>query len=128
MSVYLHDIPLPEAQARLKQAVQDAGLWGVLGMESIPLDEEIEYYGDPDYIVFTSDNTMEGRTTGMMLYWDSVKMCVQLPQIADKTYAVHEKTDIERIIFFDDRDVITVAGQPISEEKSAWRGYGDYQP
>ncbi len=39
MSVYLHDIPLPEAQARLKQALQDADLWRVLGAETIPLDE-----------------------------------------------------------------------------------------
>jgi putative molybdopterin biosynthesis protein len=39
MSVYLHDIPLPEAKARLQQALQDAGLWRVLGIESIPLDE-----------------------------------------------------------------------------------------
>ena len=39
MSVYLHDIPLPEAQARLKQALQESGLWQVLGMETIPLDE-----------------------------------------------------------------------------------------
>jgi len=39
MSVYLHDIPLSEAQARLKQALQDAGLWRVLGMDSIPLNE-----------------------------------------------------------------------------------------
>jgi len=39
MSVYLHDIPLPEAQARLQQALQDADLWRVLGTESIPLDE-----------------------------------------------------------------------------------------
>src|SRR5512145_6068 len=39
MSVYLHDIPLPQAQRRLKQALQDAGLWRVLASESIPLDE-----------------------------------------------------------------------------------------
>src|SRR5512138_1866223 len=39
MSVYLHDIPLPEAQRRLQQALQDADLWRVLGTESIPLDE-----------------------------------------------------------------------------------------
>jgi putative molybdopterin biosynthesis protein len=39
MSVYLHDIPLPAAQARLKQALQEAGLWRVLGTEIIPLDE-----------------------------------------------------------------------------------------
>jgi putative molybdopterin biosynthesis protein len=39
MSIYLHDIPLPEAQARFRQAIQDAGLWHVLGIELIPLDE-----------------------------------------------------------------------------------------
>lgn len=39
MSVYLHDIPLSEAQARLKQALQDADLWRVLGEEILPLDE-----------------------------------------------------------------------------------------
>jgi putative molybdopterin biosynthesis protein len=39
MSVYLHDIPLSQAQARLKQALQEADLWRVLGSEIIPLDE-----------------------------------------------------------------------------------------
>src|SRR5215470_13262061 len=39
MSVYLHDIPLPEAQKRFRQALQDADLWQVLGVEAIPLDE-----------------------------------------------------------------------------------------
>src|SRR5215208_4786171 len=39
MSVYLHDIPLSEAQARFRLALQEAGLWRVLGIEIIPLDE-----------------------------------------------------------------------------------------
>jgi putative molybdopterin biosynthesis protein len=39
MSIYLHDIPLAQAQARLQQALQEANLWRVLGMETIPLDE-----------------------------------------------------------------------------------------
>jgi len=39
MSVYLHDIPLSQAQARLKQALQSADLWRILGPETIPLDE-----------------------------------------------------------------------------------------
>ena len=39
MSVYLHDIPLPQAQARLREALQDTALWRVLGTETIPLDE-----------------------------------------------------------------------------------------
>jgi len=39
MSLYLHDIPLPEAQARFHSALEQAGLWRVLGKETIPLDE-----------------------------------------------------------------------------------------
>lgn len=40
MSIYLHDIPLPDAQARLEVALKDAGLWGVLAVDEIPLDEQ----------------------------------------------------------------------------------------
>ena len=39
MSVYLHDIPLAQAQARLESALRDADLWRVLSAETIPLDE-----------------------------------------------------------------------------------------
>src|SRR5215210_5824382 len=39
MSVYLHDIPLSEAQARFRLVLQEARLWRVLGTEIIPLDE-----------------------------------------------------------------------------------------
>lgn len=39
MSIYLHDIPLFQAQDRLRQVLQDADLWRVLGVEEIPLDE-----------------------------------------------------------------------------------------
>jgi putative molybdopterin biosynthesis protein len=39
MSVYLHDIPLPDARNRLQSALDEAGLWRVLGVESISLDE-----------------------------------------------------------------------------------------
>lgn len=40
MSVYLHDIPLEQAKNRFVQALQEAGLWGLLGVEEIPLDEQ----------------------------------------------------------------------------------------
>jgi hypothetical protein len=95
---------------------------------SIPLDEVIEYYGDPDSVRFTSDSPMGVTTTGLLLYWDSVPMFVELPPIADKTYPVDRKTKIGMIIFLDDQDVITVEGKQISEGKTTWRGYGDYQP
>ena len=37
MSVYLHDIPLDQAIARLDQALEEAGLFGILGEEELPL-------------------------------------------------------------------------------------------
>ena len=39
MSVYLHDIPFPEAIALLQSALEEADLWRVLAVETIPLDE-----------------------------------------------------------------------------------------
>ena len=39
MSVYLHDIPLDQAQERFFQALVSAGMGGVLGSEEIPLNE-----------------------------------------------------------------------------------------
>lgn len=41
MSVYLHDIPLPQAMARLDEALAAAGISGVLGVEELPLDENL---------------------------------------------------------------------------------------
>ncbi|MEA2009021.1 MAG: molybdopterin biosynthesis protein [Chloroflexota bacterium] len=39
MTIYLHDIPLPKAQAHLNEALAEAGLDGPLHAETIPLDE-----------------------------------------------------------------------------------------
>ncbi|GAB4577560.1 MAG: molybdopterin biosynthesis protein [Anaerolineales bacterium] len=39
MSVYLHDIPLDQAKARFAEALREARLDGILGMEEVPLDE-----------------------------------------------------------------------------------------
>lgn len=41
MSVYLHDIPLAQAQARFRQALEEAGLWRVLGAETLSLDDTL---------------------------------------------------------------------------------------
>ena len=39
-SIYLHDIPLEEVRSRLAEALQSAGLTGVLGKQAILLNEE----------------------------------------------------------------------------------------
>jgi putative molybdopterin biosynthesis protein len=40
-SIYLQDIPLPQALQRFQAALEDAGLWGPLGSEELPLDENL---------------------------------------------------------------------------------------
>jgi len=39
MSIYLHDIPLEEAKERFRLELESAGLFGLLGVEEIPLNE-----------------------------------------------------------------------------------------
>lgn len=41
MSVYLHDIPLPKARERFKEALLEAGLWKTLDTIELPLDENV---------------------------------------------------------------------------------------
>ena len=41
MSVYLHDIPLPQAQERFRQALEAESLWEILEIEELPLDENV---------------------------------------------------------------------------------------
>jgi putative molybdopterin biosynthesis protein len=40
MAIYLHDIPLDQAQAYFRKALEEAGLWKALGSEMIPLNEK----------------------------------------------------------------------------------------
>ncbi len=40
-SVYLHDIPLAEAQHALQSALRENGLWAVLGKEELPLSQHL---------------------------------------------------------------------------------------
>ena len=95
---------------------------------SVPLDEVIDYYGNPDEVWFTSENASAVTRTDLLLYWDSVHMFVLLPQVADNSYPLQRKTAVERIIYFyETPDITAVAGRQVGE-KAAWRGYGNYQP
>lgn len=41
MTIYLHDIPLNQAQECFHEALEKAGLWKTLGIEELPLDERV---------------------------------------------------------------------------------------
>ena len=39
--IYLEDIPLAEARTRFQEGIQKAGLWKILGVDSLPLDDHL---------------------------------------------------------------------------------------
>ena len=100
---------------------------GFSPLVSVPLEELIENYGEPNFGWLTQVDTTEPPNLGMVLDWSSINMYAELPQIASTTYTVQEMTDIERIIFFDEGEGIGVDGKTFTEEKLAWIGYGNYQ-
>lgn len=69
MSVYLHDIPLPEATARFEQALADAGLYGSLGVEEISLDENAlgRVLGQPVFAKISSPHYHASAMDGFAL-------------------------------------------------------------
>ena len=95
---------------------------------SISLGEIIEKYGEPDYVRL-NPNDLPGTTkTQVALYWDSIKMSVELPSIRSETYVVKKTTDIEMVIFFNEQQYFGLSEIPLGDEKIAWTGYGSYQP
>jgi hypothetical protein len=95
---------------------------------SIPLDELVEIYGELDDVWLSPDGSSKVPTTQMVLYWDSIGMFVELPEIANKSYVVKKTTNVVMIIFFNEGQVLRIAGKPLGTEKVHWNGYGAYEP
>jgi hypothetical protein len=95
---------------------------------SIPLGHLIERYGDPNYVRLDPKGPPNAPAIGMALYWDSIRMSVQLPQTKNKSYVVKRTTDVEMIIFFVEELYSDLSKIPFGAEKVVWRGYGSYQP
>lgn len=95
---------------------------------SIPLEELIENYGDPDEVWLTYEGSAQKPATRMVLYWDSIGMFAQLAERANKTYPLKKTTEVKLIIFPYEEPVIAFDGKPLGDKKMQWTGYGDYPP
>jgi hypothetical protein len=95
---------------------------------SIPVDELIQNYGNPDDVWLTSEGSTEKPMIRIVLHWDSIGMLAKLPEVADETYVVKEWTHVEMIIFPYEEPVIALDGKPVGEKNISWTGYGNYQP
>ena len=94
----------------------------------ISLGEIIEKYGEPDFVTLHPYGPTEAPTSRMNLFWDSLQMTVEMPEINSPMYALEEKTTTEMVIFLDEEHYTDSSEVEFGEHYKRWNGYGTYQP
>ncbi len=94
----------------------------------ISLAEIIEKYGEPDFVSLQAEGPAEAPTSRMSLFWDVLKMTVEMPQIDSHIYALEGTTTAEMVIFLDEAQYIDSNKISFGEYYKRWNGYGAYQP
>jgi len=130
MSVYLHDIPLPEAQARLDAALQAAGRSGRLGVEEIPLDEHAlgRVLAEPVWAKLSSPHyhaaAMDGfavraeDTAGAMPTAPVMLICNEQASYLDTGDPLPDWANA--VIPIENVEPLSESGQPASEPRRPW--------
>ena len=94
----------------------------------ISLGQIIEKYGEPDFVSLQADGPTEAPTSRMSLFWDALKMTVEMPQIDSHIYALEETTTVEMVLFLDEAQYSDSSEILFGEYYKRWNGYGAYQP
>lgn len=94
----------------------------------LSLGEIIEKYGEPDFISLQAEDYAEASTSRMSLYWDTLRMTVEMPQINSHAYVLAGTTTAEMVIFLDDVQYFDSSELEFGEFYHPWNGYGIYQP
>jgi len=94
----------------------------------ISLGEIIEKHGEPDFVSLQADDSAESPTSRITLFWDKLKMTVEMPQIDSHIYALEGTTTVEMVIFLDEAQYIDSNEISFGESYKRWNGYGAYQP
>ena len=94
----------------------------------ISLAEIIEKYGEPDFVSLQAEGPAEVPTSRMSLFWDELKMTIEMPQVNSHIYPLEGTTTAEIVIFLDEAQYIDSNKISFGEYYKMWNGYGDYQP
>ena len=100
---------------------------GIWFYPSVPisLGDIIEKYGEPNYI--TVDRDGGPGAVHPRIYWNSIRMVITLPEIADEAYDIEKTTEVEGISFSD--ETLYRTSEKASEPyHKPWKGYDIYQP
>jgi len=95
---------------------------------SVSLGDIIEKYGDPNFVSLDPEGPTEAPTIQTILYWDSIRMLVELPKIDGKEYNLQKTTRIGSVAFMDEELYPGSSGIQFGEYYKLWNGYGTYQP
>jgi hypothetical protein len=94
----------------------------------ISLRQIIEKYGEPDFVSLRAEDSPDGPASRISLFWNQLKMTVEMPQIDSHIYALEGTTTAEMVIFLDEAQYIDSNEISFGEYYRRWNGYGAYQP
>lgn len=94
----------------------------------ISLGEIIEKYGEPDFVSLQAEGSAEAPTSRLSLFWNTLKMTIEMPQIDSHIYALAVTGTAEMVIFLDDAQYIDSNEISFGEYYKPWNGYGTYLP
>jgi hypothetical protein len=94
----------------------------------ISLGQIIEKYGEPNFVSLQADGPTEAPTSRMSLFWDALKMTVEMPEIDSHIYTLEEPTTVEMVLFLDEVLFIDSSQISFGDYYKQWNGYSAYQP
>jgi hypothetical protein len=93
----------------------------------ISLGEIIEKYGEPDFVALRAEDSPDGPSSRITLFWDSLRMTVAMPKINSHIYALEGTTNPEMVLFSNEEHYTDSSEVEFGEFFQQWNGYGTYQ-
>ena len=94
----------------------------------LSLGEIIEEYGEPDYVTLIANDSPDGPSSRISLFWDKLNMIVEMPPIESHMYVLEGTTNPEIVGFLDEEQYTDSSEVEFGEYYQRWNGYGVYQP
>lgn len=95
---------------------------------SISLANIIGKYGEPNMVTLSPEGPQEEPTIGMIIYWDSIRMLVEMPKVYGKFYVVESTTEVGSVTFLDEELYLGSSEIEFGDFYKPWNGYGIYEP
>ena len=93
----------------------------------ISLADSIGKYGEPNLVTLSPEGPQEEPTIGMIVYWDSLRMLVEMPKVYGKFYVVERTTEVRSVTFLDEELYFGSSEIEFGDYHNPWNGYSIYE-